>query len=75
MKLLLAARVAPTGMIGFFEEMAQGGARAAARPCDVSVDSHPSPSERIARLRGFGRYRRDRARQQPVPAGRRLARP
>ena len=48
MKLLLAARVAPGGMIGFFEELGRGE-----HPRRVLryLSTHPSPSDRIAALR------------------------
>jgi predicted Zn-dependent protease len=48
MKLLLAARVAPDGMIGFFDELAKGE-----HPRSVLryLSTHPSPSDRIATLR------------------------
>ena len=48
MKLLLAARVAPDGMIGFFDELAKGE-----HPRRVLryLSTHPSPSDRIATLR------------------------
>jgi predicted Zn-dependent protease len=48
MKLLLAARVAPDGMIGFFDELAKGD-----HPRRVLryLSTHPSPSDRIAALR------------------------
>ena len=48
MKLLLAARVAPDGMIGFFDELAKGD-----QPRRVLryLSTHPSPSDRIATLR------------------------
>jgi len=48
MKLLLAARVAPDGMIGFFDGLAKGE-----HPRSVLryLSTHPSPSDRIATLR------------------------
>jgi predicted Zn-dependent protease len=48
MKLVLAARVAPDGMIGFFDELAKGD-----HPRRVLryLSTHPSPSDRIATLR------------------------
>ena len=48
MKLLLAARIAPDGMIGFFEDLAQGE-----HPRRVLryLSSHPSTGDRIALLR------------------------
>ena len=50
MKLLLAARVAPDGMIGFFDELAKGE-----HPRRVLryLSTHPSPSDRIAALRAL----------------------
>jgi predicted Zn-dependent protease len=51
MKLLLAARVAPDGMIAFFDELAKGD-----QPRRVLryLSTHPSPSDRIAALRELG---------------------
>jgi predicted Zn-dependent protease len=50
MKLLLAARVAPGGMIGFFDDLAKGE-----HPRRVLryLSTHPSPSDRIAALRAL----------------------
>jgi predicted Zn-dependent protease len=50
MKLLLAARVAPDGMIGFFDELAKGE-----HPRRVLryLSTHPSPTDRIAALRAL----------------------
>lgn len=48
MKLLLAARVAPDGMIGFFDELAKGE-----RLVRRYLSTHPSPSDRIAALRAL----------------------
>jgi len=48
MKLLLAARVAPEGMIGFFDDLAQGE-----HPRHVLryLSTHPSSVDRVALLR------------------------
>ncbi len=48
MQLLLAARISPDGMVGFFDELAKGD-----HPRRVLryLSTHPSPSDRIATLR------------------------
>ena len=50
MKLLLAARVDPAGMIGFFDDLAKGE-----HPRRVLryLSTHPSPTDRIAALRAL----------------------
>jgi Zn-dependent protease with chaperone function len=50
MRLLLAARVAPDGMIGFFDELAKGE-----HPRRVLryLSTHPSPRDRIGALRAL----------------------
>ena len=51
MKMLLAARVDPAGMIAFFEKMQkEEGAQSQAL---TYLSSHPMPAERIARLRSL----------------------
>jgi predicted Zn-dependent protease len=52
MRRLIAARVAPEGMIGFFEDLEQGG-----HPRSVLryLSTHPSTGDRIAALRGLAR--------------------
>jgi beta-barrel assembly-enhancing protease len=50
MKLLLAARVAPDGMIGFFEDLSRGEHE---RRVLRYLSSHPSTSDRITALRGL----------------------
>ncbi len=51
MKMLLAARVDPTGMIAFFDKIRQEEGPTP-RPLTY-LSTHPEPAERIARLRGM----------------------
>lgn len=51
MKMLLAARVDPAGMIAFFERMQQ--AEGAQPKALTYLSSHPMPAERIAQLRAL----------------------
>jgi predicted Zn-dependent protease len=50
MKLLLAARIAPEGMLAFFEDLAKGDQ---ARSVRTYLSTHPSTRDRIARLRAL----------------------
>jgi predicted Zn-dependent protease len=51
MKMLLAARVDPAGMIAFFEKMQKK--EGAQSPALTYLSSHPMTAERIARLRSL----------------------
>ena len=55
MKMLLAARVDPAGLIAFFEKMQK---EEGAQPKALTyLSSHPMPAERIARLKALATTR------------------